>query len=256
VSGPFIVLPPLGSPVDQLWHVLLDLAELPVRWTLIGGQMVLLHALEHGRVPPQISQDGDVIADIRADQTALRTVVKALTDRGFDLEAITTDGRAHRYVRPAEPRPVVVDVLAPDGLGLKTKLTTTPPGRTIEVPAGTQALDRTESVEIRHEGRTGLIPRPSLLGAIVSKGRACTLPGDRSRHERDLALLCALVTDPFEMREQIGSTDLRRIRGARTLANPEDRAWRLVPADIRQQGIAAFGILTGGRGSERGQRRN
>lgn len=241
---PAIVLPPLGAPVDQLWHVLLDLSEIPVRWTLIGGQMVLLHALEHGRVPPQISQDGDLLADVRADQKALRTIVNALTDRGFDLEAITTDGRAHRYIRPAAPRPVIVDVLAPEGLEPKTKLTTTPPGRTIEVPAGTQALDRTGLVEVRHDGRTGLVPRPSLLGAIVSKARACTLPGDSSRHERDLAFLCALVADPFEMREQMDRADLRRVRGAKALTKPDDIAWQLVPAAVREEGLATFGILT------------
>jgi hypothetical protein len=193
VTSLVVTLPALASPVDQLWHLLLDLAELPVRWTLIGGQMVLLHALERGQVPPQISQDGDVVADIRTDQSALQNVVQALIGYGFALEAITTDGRAHRYVRPAEPKPVVVDVLAPEGLGAKTDLTTTPPGRTIEVPAGTQALQRTELVEVRHEGRAALVPRPSLLGAIVIKGRACALPGDSSRHERDLALLCSFA---------------------------------------------------------------
>jgi hypothetical protein len=39
-----IELPPLASPVDQLWHAILDLSErLTVPWTLVGGQMVLLH---------------------------------------------------------------------------------------------------------------------------------------------------------------------------------------------------------------------
>ena len=60
---PAVVLPPLSRPVYELWHVLLDLGETSkVHWTLIGSQMVLLHALAHGQVPPQISQDGDVIA--------------------------------------------------------------------------------------------------------------------------------------------------------------------------------------------------
>jgi hypothetical protein len=59
VNGP-IIMPPLGSPVHELWGVLLDLGEQSdVPWTLIGGQMVLLHALEHGTFPPQVSQDGD-----------------------------------------------------------------------------------------------------------------------------------------------------------------------------------------------------
>jgi hypothetical protein len=131
----------MASPVDQLWHVLLDLSEsLTVPWTLVGGQMVLLHALEHGQVPPVPSQDGDVVADLRADHGALAQVVRQLATLGFALESISTDGLAHRYARSAQPRPVLIDVLAPDGLGARADLTTSPPGRTIEVPGGTQAL--------------------------------------------------------------------------------------------------------------------
>ena len=48
-----------ASPEPNLLVDLLDLAEtLRAPWTLVGGQMVLLHALEHGQVPPQISQGG------------------------------------------------------------------------------------------------------------------------------------------------------------------------------------------------------
>ena len=80
-------LPPLAAPVDQLWHVLMDLSEqLTVPWTLVGGQMVLLHAVEHGRVPPQISQDGDLIADVRSEQGAITAVVDLLTGKGFELD--------------------------------------------------------------------------------------------------------------------------------------------------------------------------
>ncbi len=71
MTAPTVELPPLASPIDELWHVLLDLGEeLTVGWALIGGQMVLLHTLEHGRVPPQISQDGDVVADVRTRPSA------------------------------------------------------------------------------------------------------------------------------------------------------------------------------------------
>ena len=90
-----VVLPPLAAPVDQLWHLLLDLDEvLSVGWTIVGGQMVLLHALEHGQVPPQISQDGDLIADIRADPRAIASVVKALHEFGFASAGIAADGVA------------------------------------------------------------------------------------------------------------------------------------------------------------------
>jgi hypothetical protein len=47
------------------------------------------------------------------------------------------------------------------------------------------------------------------------------------------------------MREQMNRTDLRRVRGAKALTDPNDPAWRLVPAAIRAQGVSAFSILTG-----------
>ena len=241
-----IELPPLPAPVDQLWHFLLDLAEqLTVPWTLIGGQMVLLHAIEHGQVPPQISQDGDVLADIRADSRAVTQVVAQLEASAFDLAGISADGLAHRYVRAAEPRAVVVDVLAPEGLGERTDLTTSPPGRTLEVPGGTQALARTELVTVVHEGRRGEVPRPSLIAAIVAKAAAVEL-ADPARHYRDLALLCALVIDPFEMLDQMTKKDRQRLRKAKRLSDDAHPAWLLVPEQIRAQGQIAFGVLLGG----------
>lgn len=244
-SRPLVVLPPLVSPVDQLWHVLLDLGEqLKVPWTIVGGQMVLLHALQHGTVPPQVSQDGDPIADLRADRGAIRAVVAALGAHGFALDGISPTGLAHRYVLAADPLPVKVDVLAPEGLGERSDLTTTRPGRTIEVPGGTQALRRSELIELEHEGRRGAVPRPSLLGAIVGKGAACGLPGDTSRHHRDLALLCALVSDPFEMREQMDRRDLKRVRVGGRLHDDLHPAWALLPEDLRAQGRTAYEVLT------------
>lgn len=78
-----IELPVLPPPADQLWHTLLDLGDqLDAPWALIGGQMVLLHAIEHGQVPPQVSQDGDVIADIRAVPGALTHAVAGLEHMG------------------------------------------------------------------------------------------------------------------------------------------------------------------------------
>jgi hypothetical protein len=160
-----IELPVMASPVDQLWHVLLDLSEsLTVPWTLVGGQIVLLHALEHGQVPPVPSQDGDVVADLRADHGALAQVVRQLATLGFALESISTDGLAHRYARSAQPRPVLIDVLAPDGLGARADLTTSPPGRTIEVPGGTQALTEPSAS-----------PSATKVAKAASPGRLCSL---------------------------------------------------------------------------------
>ena len=244
MTHPVVSLPPLAAPVDQLWHVLLRLAEqLTVPWTLVGGQMVLLHAVEHGRVPPQISQDGDLIADVRSEQGAITAVVNLLTGMGFELDGASPEGLAHRYVRPAHPRSVAIDVLAPEGLGAKTNLTTSRPGRTIQVPGGTQALERSERVEVHHENRRALVPRTSLLGAVVGKAAACVLPGNNTRHLRDLALLCALVSDPFSLAEELTSKDKQRLGSAMVLADPLHPGWQLVPSDVREQGFQAFLIL-------------
>lgn len=84
------------------------------------------------------------------------------------LVGASPEGLAHRYQRGG----VSVDVLAPEGLGPRTDLTTTPPDRTLQVPGGTQALDRTEFVPVVFGDRQGLVARPSLLGAIVGKAVA------------------------------------------------------------------------------------
>jgi hypothetical protein len=239
-----IELPPLGSPVDQLWHAIFDLSErLAVPWTLVGGQMVLLHALEHGQVLQEPSQDGDVVADVRADDGALVQAVRQLYALGFALDAISTDGLAQRYARPAQPRPVLIDLLAPDGLGTRVDLTTSPPGRTVQVPGGTQALTRTERVPIVHEGRQSHVPRPTLLGAIIIKAAAASLP-DPARHYRDLALLCSLVEDPFGLTEQLTSKDRQRLRQAGALADDTHPTWSLIPAAIRGQGQITYQVLT------------
>ncbi|MGA8995106.1 MAG: histone-like nucleoid-structuring protein Lsr2 [Nocardioidaceae bacterium] len=136
------------------------------------------------------------------------------------LQSISADGLADRYIRAAKPRPVVIDVLAPEGLGERADLTTTPPGRTIEVPGGTQALSRTEQIIVVHEGRSGTIPRPTLLAATVGKAAATALPRP-DRHRRDLALPCALVGDPFEVVDQMTRKDRRRPRlTSRLLGDP------------------------------------
>lgn len=57
-------LPRLPGHDDDLWSALIELSELcPGEWTLIGGQMVFLHAMEHGADPPRVSTDLDVFVN-------------------------------------------------------------------------------------------------------------------------------------------------------------------------------------------------
>jgi len=49
-----VVLPPMSAAQEQAWAALLDIAErLPSGWCLVGGQMVHLHCVERGVVPPR-----------------------------------------------------------------------------------------------------------------------------------------------------------------------------------------------------------
>ena len=107
-------LPPLGALETELWDALLDIADrVPEGWTLIGGQMVLLHGLEKDRIPPRVSEDLDLVVDVRVRPPVLATLVSALADLGFTDAGVSADGVAQRFIRGG----VGVDVLAPDGVG-------------------------------------------------------------------------------------------------------------------------------------------
>ena len=93
--------------------------------------MVLVHATEAGIVnPPRLSADLDVLVNARVVTGGVREFVRAIESRGFVLAGASPQGVAHRYHRDQ----VSIDVLAPEGLGPRTDLTTTPPGHTVQVP--------------------------------------------------------------------------------------------------------------------------
>jgi hypothetical protein len=164
-----INIPSLGDPWDAVWETLVDLQEQhPDGWTLIGAQMVALHGMERNRMPPRRSQDADVLANVRAIQDATRRLSQALVQRGFEMDPPNLDGLSHRFRSDR----VSIDLLAPDGLGQRADLRTIPPAHTLQVPGGTQALHRSELVDITIATRAGLVPRPNLLAAIVLKARA------------------------------------------------------------------------------------
>ncbi|MBP5891029.1 hypothetical protein [Streptomyces scabiei] len=235
-----------------LWNTLFDLSEkVPESWTLIGGQMVLLHGLEHDRTPPGASLDLDVLADVVSEQQSLRRLVAALMALGFEADGISPQGKIHRYKRGSGGGKLVVDVLAPDKLGTRVDLTTTPPGKTLEVPGGRQAIHRSEGVTIQLGERVGIIHRPSLLGAIVGKAAALGIPtAPKDKHYRDLAFLLSLPADPMSLRSQMTDSDRRKLALARALKDPDHTAWReLQDDDSQADGQAMYGFLTSNKGS-------
>ena len=64
---PALLLPNIPGHDEELWEALMQLARVKSlqEWSLIGGQMVLLHALEYGVRPIRISSDIDVLVNVR-----------------------------------------------------------------------------------------------------------------------------------------------------------------------------------------------
>lgn len=161
-----LLLPTLPGHDDALWDTLIGLAGLrPGEWTLIGGQGVLArHRARHHSAP---CLDRSRCVGQRSIVTGgVSGFVAAIESRGFGLEGTSPEGLAHRYRRGG----VSVDVLAPEGLGPRSDLTTTPPGRTLQVPGGTQALRRTELLPVHTTTCRGQVPRPSLQHNAIAPG--------------------------------------------------------------------------------------
>jgi len=165
----------------------------PEGWTLVGAQMVKLHGWERGREYIRGTTDADVVVNARAVQDATERFSNLLLEQDFELDGMSPEGIGHRFTDGT----VKIDVLAPEGLGKrKSRLTTVPPARTVSVPGGTQALHRSELVQVKLGEVQGRIPRPNILGAILVKARAVEVDDVPKAQLGDLAFLLSLVEDP------------------------------------------------------------
>lgn len=236
-----IELVPRDDAERRLWAATLDLAELldGLPWTLIGAQMVMLHAFEAGVVPGRTTGDLDFLLDVRAYVGATTEATRRLEEAGFQGTGLTPDGVAHRFRRDD----VIVDVLVPEGLGHRASRETFGGGRTIEVRGGTQALRRTESVEVALDGRNGNLRRPGLLGAVLLKARAVSAAaGEAAKHRNDFAFLLGLIPDPRLLAEDLTDPERSWLRTRGELNDQTHSAWR---AAVRpDDAYLAFQILT------------
>jgi len=239
MSGPPVLVRPRDADEKRLWRATLELCKaLPHRgWTLIGAQMVSLHAAAAGRELGRSSGDLDLLADVRLVGDATRTLAACLIGLGFSPE-ITIDGRAHRFRRGDD----LVDLLAPDGLGVRANLETVPGGRTIAVPGGSQALRRTEHgpVEVAGLG-TCELPRPDLLGAILLKARAVDVADEPAKHRRDLAFLLSFVGEPSALRAGLSSAERGNLRARAELLDPDHPAY--LGIGQREEAASALQLL-------------
>lgn len=224
-----------------VWETIVDISEwFPAPWTLIGARMVQLHAMSAGRTVPRVSLDADALADVRAMPGATQKLAAVLTGQGFKLAEVSAFGLAHRFVRGD----VSVDVLAPDGLGTTESRLTVGKLHTVEVPGGSQALNRTELRRVRIGRRRGAIPVPSLLGAILLKARAVSKDDAPENQRIDLAVLLSIVEDVAPLITEMRPTEKSWLRRRREMGETKTACWRFLSPDDAQRGVATFRQLT------------
>ena len=181
-----IELDPERAEERALWRAVGEPARLlPADWTLVGGLMVQLHAIERGMTEIRATTDIDVLGQARP-QRALPAIDEALVQAGFRPHDADPYGYAFRYERDG----LVVDVLAPDGI--KPPPTLDGSRKAIGVPGGSQALERTETVLLCIDGHQFELRRPTLLGAILIKARTLVKHRDPDAQREDLLLLLSL----------------------------------------------------------------
>lgn len=115
----------------------------------------------------------------------------------------------------------------------------------MEVPGGTQALHRTERIEITAGDLRGFVPRPNLLGAILLKARAVDIDDVPENQRSDLALLMSLVRDPDALVQQLDGHERSWIARRSEMDDPDAPCWRGLTPDHGQAGLAALRILAG-----------
>lgn len=218
----------------SLWAAVGDLAErLPGEWVLIGGLMVQLHALEQGITDVRATSDIDVLGQGRPQGT-LSAIDDALRREGFDPVGPDLDGYAHRYERDG----LIIDVLAPDGIRPPARLGGT---KAVGAPGGSQALERSEIVEVNVGDHTFELRRPTLLGAVLIKARSLMVHHDPETQREDLLRLLSLIQDPREAARALRKTERRWLRQAETRLNA--RAISSLDADARRRADQAYRLL-------------
>lgn len=237
-----INIPVIDAQEARLWHALLDLAEANEFWTLIGARMVQVHAAKKDRRMPRLTADADVLADARQRPNPVRAIAEILARQGFELTDASAWETGHIYEKDG----VRLDILAPDGLGVRSAeaRTTTPPLRTLEVPGGSQALTRTVWEEVQVQDRMGRLPCPNLLGAILIKARAVGVHSRPEDQRRDLALLLSLVDDPRPLLEELSRQERSWLRARAELDDEDAPYWATMSETDAQQGLAAYRMLT------------
>lgn len=235
----------LHADAADLWRGVAKIADAlgdDRSWCLVGGLMVALFAIEAGQIP-RATTDIDILGNARARPSATERVAATIQALGGELDNVSglEFERGFRFTVDG----LVVDVLAPDGLPESRPPRTTGNLQTIQIPGGTQALGRTELIEIVVDGEAVRLRRPTLIAAILLKARALTVHGRPADQRHDLVTLLAMLDDPRSARGMVTKTEIGWLRDVEERLNLDDDALDdLVGRVSVQRARAAYRLLT------------
>jgi hypothetical protein len=209
----------------ELWRAVAKVATAfgeDRRWCLVGGLMVALFAIE-AQQTQRVTTDIDILADARARPSGTTWATGRLKALGASLRDPQQPEleRGFRFDFNGQ----IVDVLAPDGLG-PSGATTTGKLKTIQIPGGTQALNRTELVEIVVDELAVTLRRPKLIAAVLLKARALRVHSRPQDQRHDLITLLSLLHDPRAARAEITSKESGWLRSISDRLSIDDPALR------------------------------
>jgi hypothetical protein len=236
-----VTLTGLSEPQRQSWLGLLEVAaDFADGWCLVGGQMVHLLCVERAFTPVRPTDDGDVVLDVRAHPHVLRDFTQALVEAGFASAGETLEGHQHRWVRDRAS----IDVLIPQGVGRAASRTGVTGGTTLATPGAQQAITRSERVTVQVDDTTGGVRRPNMLGALVAKAAAFSVPNDsaKERHLTDFAVLAAIAQRSDRIAEQNTVRDRAYLLPMLSTLAKSRSLWASIPGADR--GIRALTALT------------
>jgi len=227
----------------QLWRALLQIAERldSQDWVLVGGQMVALHGYIHGSIPPRISDDIDLVANLLICSASLQNCASA-------VESINLTPRpslAGKYLQRFEGDGIKVDLLVADHLP-RHLIPRLRGHRPVAITGGQRALDSAHRVRVRLGEIEATVVLPSLQGAIVLKARASVADNrDAQRHESDIAFLCSLIDDPRQIAAQLDTKERRYLRKSKLPTDPRQFPWVQLDPLARADASEAWARLTG-----------
>ena len=205
--------------------------------------MVQLHAFEQGVDVPRATTDIDILADARRTPSATEIVSQRLVELGFRLlppTSLVEPDIAFVFERDGQ----TVDVLAPDGIRPDELPCTTAGMRTVPIPGGTQALNRTEVVTVKIGAVQAAVRRPTLIGAILVKARALRVHDRPEDQREDLIRLLSYMEDPIAAGASLAKTERKWLLQAEALLRPDDDDLRdILSASQLQRARAAYRLL-------------